>query len=207
MMELLVFLVLLFGLFGMISAQYITQYREAYALWINEIVYADIAGLSKNPKKDLCSRLESLSRETCELADFIFVVFIMICITILTILYTMKKNIPLILPSPSLNIMYASVVLTIMLLVALPVILRYLKIDLIASSRTSSIDEKIFEVWYANKCHRCKHENYRNKLEPRRLYEILAEKIENGDIEDASPDDIALLKPLFRKRDAFTSLP
>ncbi|SNQ61611.1 hypothetical protein MNV_410018 [Candidatus Methanoperedens nitroreducens] len=35
----------------MISAQYITQYREAYALWINEIVYADIAGLSKTQKR------------------------------------------------------------------------------------------------------------------------------------------------------------
>ena len=79
MMELLVFLVLLFGLFGVISAQYLIQYREAYALWIKEIVYAN----SDEPlekKRELCSRLESYSRETCGLADFIFLVFIMICI-------------------------------------------------------------------------------------------------------------------------------
>ena len=75
MMELLVFLVLLFGLFGVISAQYIMQYREAYALWIKEIVYSDHMESNKNNRKELCSRLESYSRETCELADFIFIVY------------------------------------------------------------------------------------------------------------------------------------
>ncbi|MDO9098950.1 MAG: hypothetical protein Q7U60_12625, partial [Candidatus Methanoperedens sp.] len=104
MMELLVFLVLLFGLFGVISAQYIIQYREAYALWIKEIVYVN----KESNKKELCSRLESYSRETCELADFIFVIFLMICITILIILYIMKKNIPLTAESTSLNVVYAS---------------------------------------------------------------------------------------------------
>ncbi len=183
----------------MISAQYIAQYREAYALWIREVVYATPAGSS--PKKELCSRLESYSRETCELADFICVIFLMICVTIIVILYTMKRNIPLMSSSADLNIIYASGILTLVLFVALPVILRHLKIDIIAASKTSSIDEKIFEVWYANKCHRCKHENYRSKLEPRRLYEILAEKLENGSIE-ASAEDTMLIKPLLRNRDA-----
>lgn len=203
MMELLVFLVLLFGLFGVISAQYIMQYREAYALWIKEIVYAN----PESNKRELCSRLESYSRETCELADFIFVIFLMICITILIILYIMKKNIPLTAEPPTLNVIYASGALTLMLFTALPVILRYLKIDIIASSRTSSIDEKIYEVWNANKCYRCKHEDYRTKLEPRQLYETLAEKIEKGDIKDASAEDISLVRPLFRNQDAFNPRP
>ncbi len=203
MMELLVFLVLLFGLFGVISAQYIMQYREAYALWVKEIVYAN----PESNKRELCSKLESYSRETCELADFIFVIFLMICITILIILYIMKKNIPLTTESTSLNVVYASGALTLMLFAALPVILSHLKIDIIASSRTSSIDEKIFEVWYANKCHRCKHEDFRTKLEPRQLYETLAEKIENGSIEDGSAEDISLVRPLFRNQDAFNPRP
>ncbi len=142
MMELLVFLVLLFGLFGVISAQYITQYREAYALWIKEIVYA--GNIDKTNRGELCSKLESYSRETCELADFIFIVFVLMCITFAIIIYTLKKNIPLISSPTNLNIAYASGALTLMLFLALPVILRYLKIDIIASSRTSSIDEKIF---------------------------------------------------------------
>jgi hypothetical protein len=185
MMELLVFLVLLFGLFGVISAQYLIQYREAYALWIKEIVYAN----SDEPlekKRELCSRLESYSRETCGLADFIFLVFIMICITIILILYTMKKNISLMFDPIEINTVYASGALTLLLFAALPVILRYLKIDIIASSKTSSIDEKIFEVWYAIRCPHHKQGYFRSKLEPRRLYEILAEKIENGELKRAS---------------------
>ncbi|HEY9205358.1 MAG TPA: hypothetical protein VIO58_05505 [Candidatus Methanoperedens sp.] len=178
------------------------QYREAYALWIKKIVYAE--DIDKINKKELCSKLESYSRETCELADFIFIVVVLMCITFVIIIYTLKKNIPLLSSSTNLNIAYASGALTVMLFLALPVILRYLKIDIIASSRTSSIDEKIFEVWYVNRCYRCKHEDYRNKLEPRRLYETLAEKIEKGDIKDVPQEDINLVKPLFRNRDYFS---
>jgi hypothetical protein len=206
MMELLVFLVLLFGLFGVISAQYIIQYREAYAVWIKEIVYAG-HNESRDNKRELCSKLESLSRETCGLADFIFLVFLMICVTILIILYTMKKNIPLITSTADANIVYASGLLTLMLFAALPVILHYIKIDIITSSRTSSIDEKIFEVWFKNKCLHCKQEDFRDKLEPRRLYEILAEKIEGGALKEASSEDIDLIKPLFRNRDALKPHP
>lgn len=206
MMELLVFLVLLFGLFGVISTQYLIQYREAYALWIKEIVYANRDELP-DKKREFCSRLESYSRETCGLADFIFLVFIMICFTIVLILYTMKKNIPLMTDPIEINTAYASGTLTLLLFASLPVILRYLKIDMIASSRTSSIDEKIFEVWHAIRCPHCKQDYFRSKLEPRRLYEILAERIERGDLKDATTEDIELIRPLFRNRDALRPHP
>ena len=39
MMTLLVFEVILFGLFGMLLGQFLGQSREAYAIWIREIVY------------------------------------------------------------------------------------------------------------------------------------------------------------------------
>ncbi len=87
--------------------------------------------------------LESYSRETCELADFIFIVIFLISITFIIIMYTLRKNIPLLSASAGLNIAYASGALTLMLFLALPVILRYLKIDIISSSRTSSIAEDI----------------------------------------------------------------
>lgn len=97
MMNLLVFLVLLFGLFGVISAQYIMQYREAYALWINEIVYANPEEYSDSYKiRTLCSKLESYSREICELTDLIQLIFALMSLTFLIIVYTIEKNLPLI---------------------------------------------------------------------------------------------------------------
>jgi len=78
---------------------------------------------------------------------------------------------------------------------------------MIASSRTSSIDEKIFEVWYAIRCPHCKQDYFRSKLEPRRLYEILAERIERGDLKEATTEDIDLIRPLFRNRDALKPHP
>lgn len=107
MIRLLIFFVLLFGLFGVISAQYITQYREAYALWINKIVYGG---------KD--------EYKTCK--------------------------------------------------------------------------EKIFSVWYELKCHNCKEKQYQDKLEPNRLYETYAEKIDNGEI-NSSLEERNLLKTLLKK--------
>ncbi len=41
MMTLLVFDVLLFGLFSVLLGQFIGQSREAYAIWIQEFVYPD----------------------------------------------------------------------------------------------------------------------------------------------------------------------
>ena len=86
-----------------------------------------------------------------------------------------------------------------MLFSSLILILYFLKINIIFPSRkTSAIDEKLFSVWYKYKCHRNKQkELQKDKLEPRRLYEILAEKIENGELKDASKEDILLITPLF----------
>jgi len=39
MMSLFIFMVLLLGLLGGFASQYMMQYREAYNLWINHIVY------------------------------------------------------------------------------------------------------------------------------------------------------------------------
>src|SRR5574341_18648 len=159
MIRLLVFLVLLFGLFGVISAQYIMQYREAYALWIKMIVYGEKEEYSDcRKKREICSKLESYSREICGLADMLLLIFILMSITFFIIVYTIQKNIPLVMNSAyDSNIIYALRILTFMLFISLLLITFLLKINLISpSSKTSAIDDKIFEVWYEFKCHNCK---------------------------------------------------
>lgn len=209
MMSLLVFLVLLFGLFGVISSQYIIQYREAYALWINEIVYSNTDNNPGSERKTLCSKLESYSREICELTDMILLIFILISITFLIIVYTIEKNLPLMIyNSFDYNILIASRILTFMLFSSLILILYFLKINIIHPyEKTSAIDEKLFSVWYKHKCHRHKQKDFQDKLEPRRLYEILAEKIENEELKDVLREDILLVKPLFRIRRKIVSNP
>lgn len=203
MIRLLIFFVLLFGLFGVISAQYITQYREAYALWINKIVYG---GKEEHKtckeKREMCSKLESYSREICELANMLFVIFVGMCITFLIVIYKIQENIPLLINSnltSDINIIYGLRFLVFMLFGSLFLILSLLKINLIYStSKTSAIDEKIFSVWYELKCHDCKEKQYQDKLEPNRLYETYAEKINNGEI-IPSQEERNLLKTLLKK--------
>ncbi len=204
MIRLLVFLVLLFGLFGVISAQYIMQYREAYALWIKMIVYGEKEEYSDcRKKREICSKLESYSREICGLADMLLLIFILMSITFFIIVYTIQKNIPLVMNSAyDSNIIYALRILTFMLFISLLLITFLLKINLISpSSKTSAIDDKIFEVWYEFKCHNCKQNQYLDKLKPSRLYETYAEKIENGEIE-GSQEELLTLKKFLRKKDA-----
>lgn len=200
MIRLLVFLVLLFGLFGVVSSQYIIQYREAYALWINMIAYS---GKDEYPdcskKREICSKLESYSREICELADMLLLIFGLMCITFLMVIYIIQENIPLV-NGYDLNILYASRVLTFILFGSLILIFHLLKINLVFStSKTSAIDEKIFSVWYILKCHNCKEREFRDKLEPNRLYETYAEKIDNEEIE-GSREERNLLEKLLRKK-------
>ncbi|MFZ3059208.1 MAG: hypothetical protein WA102_05650 [Candidatus Methanoperedens sp.] len=184
MMTLLVFLVLIFGLFGVFSAQYIIQYREAYYIWTKEIPFKNNIDLDNSKKRELCSKIESYSREICELANMIILLFILLCITVLTILYTIEKNIPYISDVLQLNIIRASEFLTFLLFISIFVILHLMKISLWSpKSMTSAIDEKIFDVWFKLECHECKKDDYKKNKEPKRLYEITAEKLDNNEIE------------------------
>ncbi len=204
MIKLLLFLVLLFGLFGVISAQYIAQYREAYALWISMIVYDGNKEYNTcTEKRELCGKLESYSREICELANMLLLIFLLMSITFLTVIYTIQENVPLLIDAKltsDLNIIYGLRILTFMLFGSLFLIFYLLKINLIYStSKTSAIDEKIFSVWYKLKCHDCKQSQYKDKLEPNRLYEVYAEKIDNGEI-NGSQEKRKLLEKLLRKK-------
>jgi|GEM_PF-6019105 hypothetical protein len=94
MMRILAFYGFFFALFGIYLAQYLNQYREAYKLWVQEIVYDKdyklkyedlISSKQKSEltdkEKDLFSRIESLSRDLCTLADKLFILFSLVCFT------------------------------------------------------------------------------------------------------------------------------
>lgn len=181
MMSLFVFLVLLFGLLGVFLSQYLMQYREAYAIWIKEIVYP-VEYPENNPEKirEICSKMESYSREICGLTDIILVLVSSICFTFIVILYTIRINIPLLTtPSPELNVLLSARVLTFVFFILVFIVLYYSKINIIFTSKSSAIDEKIYCVWDKYKCHSSKNIRFHDKKQPARLYEILAEK-ENG---------------------------
>ncbi len=182
MMTLLVFESILFGLFGVLLGQFIGQSREAYAIWIREIVYPANPGNNDETKRKLCSNMESLSREICNLVELINIVTVLIGITFLVIFSTMIWTYDLITDPFERRIATASMVLASMIIIVLPYILIKLNINPINPQISSTIDEKIFDVWHVNNCHKCKHEQYRNKLQPNHLYEILGEKIKKNEI-------------------------
>lgn len=176
MMTLLVFDVLLFGLFSVLLGQFIGQSREAYALWIKEFIYPDAVEKSTEDQRKLCISTESLSREICGLTDMIYVVAGLIIITFFVIFITVIWAYDTITLEFDRRATIASMVLAIMIVLALPYILSKVNISLLNPSKSSQIDDKIFEVWRKNNCHGCKLDDYKKNLQPRQLYEILNQK-------------------------------
>lgn len=205
-MQLLIFLVILFGMFGTILTQYISQYRGAYKLWIETCVYED-GKLEGEDKKNLCSDIEAYSRELCEMNDLLIIVIYLIFIT--TFIISICFSIDLFLIDYS-DVGYksiilehiASVILSIVVLIAIPVILHLLKISYVAVKvircfkvdkllmkinrwdeqkylELTTIDDKLFDLWWEHQCHCLKK---RKRPHPHALYKKLQTKIENGQI-------------------------
>lgn len=200
-MELLIFLVILFGLFGIVSSQYMGQYREGYAIWVKEIVY----NKSKNGEStEICSKIESLSRELCWIYDLLCGLILMIVFTFIVIICTLYAIFPMI-DKPDERFVYISCsTLTVMIFFAVPIILKFiLNIDIVFTSRTSGIDRKLFFVWCKHKCFETKNANYKTQLEPHRLYELLYEllskKVESEKRIDCSEELFDLLNKKYGK--------
>lgn len=199
MMTLLVFDVLLFGLFSVLLGQFIGQSREAYAIWIQEFIYPTAMSKSGEDRRRLCISTESLSREICGLTDMIYIVAGLIVITFIVIFLTVVWTYDTISTEFDRRVTIASMGLAIMIILALPYILRKLNIDILTPIKSSQIDEKIFEVWRKNNCHGCKDNEYKKNLQPRQLYEILnKKKIENKLV--PTDEEIAVLKVLNKDR-------
>lgn len=203
MMTLLVFLVILFGLFGVISSQFMGQYREGYGIWINDIVYNN-----KNEMNELCSRIESLTREICWINDLLWGVIFMIILTFVTIFITYMNIFPLITDTKEQIISYSCLFLTTMVFCAVPLILQFiLKVNVISPPKTSGIDRKLFQVWIKHKCFGHKEKEYIQNLEPKRLYELLfeyyKENVEKGENIEIPQELITKLKLEFERRSIF----
>ncbi|MFZ3382462.1 MAG: hypothetical protein WA144_00920 [Candidatus Methanoperedens sp.] len=208
-MTLLVFLVILFGLFGMIATQYINQYRIAYQLWTKEKIF-NITINNENDKIDFCSKIESYSRELCEINDLLGIVLFMLYATLTIIIGTTYvifqitdfhlKTFFTNLSVDSIKI-FASLLLTIMVFLAIPIICHYLKINMWNPSQSSSIDKMLFDLWWKNKCHRHKDKEGKKNMQPLRLYELLDENIKNGKITDYTEDEKELVKNLTKTKE------
>lgn len=199
MMRLFVFYGILFSLFGIYLSRYISQYREAYELWVKEIVYRkDTINEKENGSKKprLFSKIESLARELCQIADAIFLLFTILCLTFLltasaTISYLRSQECGVINHNEQIILILSLIISTIIFLL-LPILLRSAHIHILDTSKTSKIDEKVFEVWYKYRCFEHRDKDYSLKLQPRRLYETLARKYDNE-------ENIDLPKPLIEE--------
>lgn len=135
-MELLVFLVILFSVFGIILSQYINQYRSAYKLWVEICIYEDGEVSDNEKKKKICSEVESYSRELCEINDLLIIIIYLIYFT--TFIITMSFGIDMFLIDPSSQFFQSiilghitSILLSIIILLIIPIILHVLKISFI----------------------------------------------------------------------------
>lgn len=220
MMELLVFLILLFGLFGVILTQYLSQYRSAYNLWDREIVFNGEKRKKENKCK-LCSIIESYSRELCNLHDIISVIITLITCVIIIVSFAIRDKLYY-LNFKIFGLSYAAYkdyyinlsdiqqlefkytlycfMLVFLIFVGLHVLLILLKMSIFSKeSKQSAIDVKLFDVWWKCKCHRGKNKNFVKNGQPSQLYKILAKKIKNKEkyVNDASEIEIELVKELY----------
>ncbi|MDD4496743.1 MAG: hypothetical protein PHV51_01105 [Methanosarcinaceae archaeon] len=195
MMSILVFLVVSFGLFGVFITQYISQYREIYLLWLEEIVFKgfyppcvedsdhkinQIQCCSKE-NINICSKVESYSKEICSFADIIRLLFAMICFVSIIAFFVAELSINNPGEKP-LYIYYAVEILIFSMLIAIYFLLNEADIDIINPHNTNQIDEKLFDLWCKLSCRSFKVEMYKKELRPIRMYEILSKKIKEYNI-------------------------
>jgi hypothetical protein len=198
---------LIFGLFIGNLSQYVNQIREVDKLWIQEIVYdedpinkkeelkltnreleisEEKTKLTKE-KAELFSKIESLTKDVASSSDIMAFMFSILCISFLA--FSAESILSLkILNSNNHNFfdqvqLIAPAALYTILYISLPKILKYsARIDILHPYKTSKIDEKLFDVWYKHRCFEHKNPYFRTRLEPIRLYKILAEKYKNKKI-------------------------
>lgn len=196
MPELLVFLVILFSLFGVVSTQYIGQYRRAYEMWLCEIVFNNRES-DPGKKINLCSQIESYSRELCEMNDLLSILISMTYFALISIgaalVLTMPEK-----TKPEYFIQIVSFIFVLMVFFAIPILLYYLKIYISNPSGSSSIDNMLFSIWWKHKCHRSKIKSYPKNAQPSQLYELLAEKIQKGEVTDATEEEKKLVEKFMK---------
>lgn len=135
------------------------------------------------------SKIECLSSEIDTLSDFISYLFILLMVSFIVLLidylFSLTSNpdwnsTSSILDSIkhiALDKTLTTGVLIAALFFILPQMLKTsLEIDIINPKKTNLLDMKLFDVWYKYRCFDYKQHRFNEKLEPKILYKLLAEK-------------------------------
>ena len=209
-MSLLVFEVILFSLLSVLLSLYLAQTRNVYKIWVEKIVYkneinsSDKNEINSSDKNVLCSNIESFSREICGLVEVIYLLLISHAFVYVIIFIVIIWDSNLLL-EPLENIIYVGTLIVASLLFCIVYcVFKKLKINLWDPEKSSSIEEKIFDVWYKYKCHNCKHKKYQKNLKPLQIYKTYAKRIEAKKIQ-CSKEEFELLKTLFKDEDSVNS--
>lgn len=230
MLTLLVFLSMSFGFFGIVNSQHTNAYKSAYELWVTHKVFARKDHHIRDPKrchkrsnsgndvikkpgvcnKEVCSKVESLARQICRINDIYFIIlytfYCISAITFIAVAYDAETVTRVYsfgnLTSTNLG-SYQNLTengVSLLLTIVLTASVFYLSKLNNFSKKSSSIDKKLFQVWWKHKCPRHKDEDLRINKEPKRLYEILAEEIGSENIKDAEEEEKNLIKNMKSKK-------
>lgn len=207
MMTLLVFLSLIFTLLGLMVTQYINIYKEVYELWVRFCVYDEPVTLQngtvdKQKKITICSKVESLSRQVCEINDIVGVVIRTLHYSITIIFVVIGINISQNIRDHGFDIEVlqntASIILTYLTYLAIKFITSSLKIQ--KGNPLDTVENKLFEVWWKLGCRREKLAKYK-KSKPSSLYKTFLKYVHEGKIteKELTNDEIELIKELEKK--------
>lgn len=216
MMTLLVFLSLIFTLLGLVVTQYINIYKDSYELWTLYCVYNKKETLEdgsedEEKKKIICSKVESLSRQVCEINDILGAVIRTLHYSITIIFLVIGINISQNIVTNEIDIEIAqniaSLLLTYLTYLAVRFITKALKIEK-GYYKLDSIERKLFEVWWKLKCHREKLDGYKSKSKPSSLYKTFLKYVTEGKItEKELTDDEKKLIEELKKKDFTEEIP
>lgn len=200
MIDCIAFLSIAFGLFGIFIEKYISLHREIFLLWIEEIAYIGFDVLDtqgdKLKKNNTCcqpeairisSKVDAYTRSLCSIVKIIkIIVYIILFITLITILFSVinLKNIyeykELVLEVQDLYFLSGLLLLT---SIAMILIINSVDINIIIPGKHNDAEERLFDIWCKYFRQSLKCEPYGRYLKPFKMFEILAERINEYNIE------------------------
>lgn len=185
-------------------------------LYNPELCNPEIYNPDKNPykplkekteqcNKNICSTVESLSRQINRINDIYLInyvaLYLITTLTFVGVIWNLTTTYRVHLVELNISNLNQSQDFTDNIIVLFLTIIMIFGVYYMSKfdnflEKSSSMDEKLFEVWWKYKCHRHKDKDFQGKKEPKRLYEKLAEDIYKGEVRDAYPDEELLVRDL-----------
>jgi hypothetical protein len=212
-MDFIAFLSIAFGLFGIFVDKYISLRRDIYSLWTEEIVYKgygvqDDCGYKQN-EGETCSleeankigsKVDVYARDIYSIIRIIrtlvYVIFFVTVIAILPTLVDLKNGLNFsylnISQYNSENVQNFNLLSGLLILISIAMISILYSVDIyiIVPHKHTETEEKLFDIWCKYYCRCYKSKQYQKYLQPFRMFEILAEKINEYDINKTDVDEI-----------------